>query len=515
MERYRRFALTALPILAACGSTAYVSSPTDKLGQDPSGEILPIATYLSDGSGKTIVFFLHGVNDHCPGYGIDPTYGWLNEQTQRKLGLKVVQTPKAKERKSYSEIVLPDAGFSDAELSDESKITVRAQDYAYVGQGPMPRLQVVEITWSELTQWLKRKQIGNDLQNPEQTTIELRKDPRLWCLKDIDSLYRRPPRRSLVNRYLKEHTLDRSLVDAIIYSGAYGRRIQNGLAEALCAILDPSWTVPKPPDYTWMPDVRCDWSKVEINEHSKYIFVTHSLGGRILYDTLLGLMKTQVRPEIEIFSKEYTDRSDPVVSKIARQTSIIYMMANQLPLLGLSNVENDYDPTKDPRPMRLRLEATGTVTDEEIERLKLLRDATDNLRKRYPEVLINENVDMQDTDSGATLEPKRLLAKECTNVPPTNIFAAKRAADDPNLPPLKIVAFSDTDDLLSWPIPPWYMEKQKCAPKLDIVNVYVQNATRWFGLFSNPGTAHGGYFQNNQVWELMRCGGKGAKLERC
>jgi hypothetical protein len=83
------------------------------------------------------------------------------------------------------------------------------------------------------------------------------------------------------------------------------------------------------------------------------------------------------------------------------------------------------------------------------------------------------------------------------------------------LPVLDIVAFSDTDDILSWPIPAWYMGGQICAPKLRIVNAYVHNTTRWFGLVANPGAAHSGYFTNPDVWNLMRCGAKEGKLRPC
>jgi hypothetical protein len=44
------------------------------------------------------------------------------------------------------------------------------------------------------------------------------------------------------------------------------------------------------------------------------------------------------------------------------------------------------------------------------------------------------------------------------------------------------------------------------VPKIgdvEVVNLYVKNATRWFGLFESPTRAHGNYAKNMDVLRVM------------
>ena len=59
----------------------------------------------------------------------------------------------------------------------------------------------------------------------------------------------------------------------------------------------------------------------------------------------------------------------------------------------------------------------------------------------------------------------------------------------------EIVAFSDPSDLLTWTVPK--------LPTVEVRNVAVRNATRWFGLFASPTKAHSGYAKQKSILELM------------
>jgi hypothetical protein len=96
-------------------------------------------------------------------------------------------------------------------------------------------------------------------------------------------------------------------------------------------------------------------------------------------------------------------------------------------------------------------------------------------------------------------------------------FALLQGASYPQSPPIQIkcgtegekspynpviLAFNDTNDILSWRIP---ADEPR---RFRYVNVEVQNKHwRWFGLYEDAGAAHSGYFVNfDQVWAAVACG---------
>ena len=76
---------------------------------------------------------------------------------------------------------------------------------------------------------------------------------------------------------------------------------------------------------------------------------------------------------------------------------------------------------------------------------------------------------------------------------------------------LQIIAFSDPNDILSYPIPPRfadrYLDSRLCS-EITNVTLNIAHPTSLFGLadFANPGEAHGGYDKDERVIELMAHG---------
>jgi hypothetical protein len=60
---------------------------------------------------------------------------------------------------------------------------------------------------------------------------------------------------------------------------------------------------------------------------------------------------------------------------------------------------------------------------------------------------------------------------------------------------VQVVAFSDPSDVITFRVPR--------IGDVDVVNLYVQNATRWFGLFESPHAAHSNYARNKAVLSVM------------
>jgi hypothetical protein len=60
---------------------------------------------------------------------------------------------------------------------------------------------------------------------------------------------------------------------------------------------------------------------------------------------------------------------------------------------------------------------------------------------------------------------------------------------------VQVVAWSDPSDVITFRVPK--------IGDVDVVNLYVQNAHRWFGLFESPSKAHSDYAKNKDVLRVM------------
>jgi hypothetical protein len=81
--------------------------------------------------------------------------------------------------------------------------------------------------------------------------------------------------------------------------------------------------------------------------------------------------------------------------------------------------------------------------------------------------------------------------------------------DEKQQQPINIVAFSDVNDLLSYAVPETWQTSlfPEAANGFRFINYPVRNA-RWaiLGIFANPSTAHGGYWDNRTVIRALTDG---------
>ena len=170
------------------------------------------------------------------------------------------------------------------------------------------------------------------------------------------------------------------------------------------------------------------------------------------------------------------------------------MMANQLALLGLANVPSSHDPGQGVFPYRLHfpggpgtLGATATAS------------AGDAAPRRCTDAAIPE------------WDVLRLLARTRRNwARASNVAVAQ----------LQIVAFNDTNDLLTWHVPNWYDQRADgCdgdAPgaRVGVVNVFLTTSPPLL-ILENPVAAHDDYFRSASVWQAIRCGGTRGRIDAC
>ena len=152
----------------------------------------------------------------------------------------------------------------------------------------------------------------------------------------------------------------------------------------------------------------------EANPNSKVVFITESLGSKVLFDSLMRLYNLRRKDVSPCQEKD---------NNILRNVQTIYMMANQLALIELG--------TEEP--------------------------------PRY--------------------SWKRLFEEDCL---PEN---------------LTVVAFSDPNDLLTFPVGAII---NQYSNRIRVIDIAVNNnSTSLLGIFNNPFKAHTKYFKNTKVLDLL------------
>jgi hypothetical protein len=120
-----------------------------------------------------------------------------------------------------------------------------------------------------------------------------------------------------LNADLKFQLLDARLLDAVMYAGAYKTTLKQSLSQTLCRVVrdDGSGPVAEGPP--------CSWSEVgtQVAQTRRLIFLTHSLGGRMIFDVLADLLN---------------DRTSAAYA-VLRNGFQVYMFANQISLLELTD----------------------------------------------------------------------------------------------------------------------------------------------------------------------------------
>lgn len=482
--------LMAVMAIAISGCTC-LSVYTPTKGERPGsgslklGEVASLQGVIKKESkniNTVTVIFIHGVGDTLPGYAVGDERckesakinrtAWLNPTAKSVIGLDdpgpQVDTA----------ITAGDIGIGTPADAHREVIHLRYRQFEwhYAGQHSVISLHAFEITWAPMTCWIKDTLLGYDAakispfsslaggSDREPCGVRQKKN----CGAKMNAATERdpPPPRVLVNGSLKWTLVDRALSDAVIYAGTYGEAIQRGVAAALCRIANDDAPSQLAVSEANLTKKKCQWPISSSLKGQRFIFVTHSLGGRILFDTLVGLQDTTGRYEKfpNAFSTDEVKRAAPNVKAMLSRTIGIYMMANQLSFMGLTDIPIGAPMTK----------------------LKpYLLSSVDRSARGGP---------MRDTYPLLTLLSERAAG---------SVTGRKKI-------PLNIISFNDTNDLLTWQIPAWYegATSTNGADVVHISDVFLKNAPHWFWLWEWPTTAHAGYLSSPRVWQVIKCGAR-------
>ena len=234
----------------------------------------------ADGSRELKILMIHGIGRHSPGYS-----GRLTEHLMPALGLTI----KSEARKK---IELWERAVSDKPVGT---LSVRL----YLSPDRSRRLVFYELTWS-------------DVFEEERRTIA------------FDNSKEYASRRTELNGLLKKFFNDH-IPDAFIYLSDARVKIFASVQQSYCWMTSGDWE-----DLPNRISERCrlrNKDRIKYMRRDDFVFMTHSLGSRIAIDVLQDETGLVRRP------KAYPQ----AMKEAAREREVrIYMLANQLPLIGLS-----------------------------------------------------------------------------------------------------------------------------------------------------------------------------------
>ena len=243
-----------------------------------------IAPGLAKLNGKTKVLMVHGVGDRLPGY---------STEFLEKLSNELKLTAKSS---TYKDIQL--MSFSDPEKKLGNLRVTRLQN-----ENSSKELWFFELTWSEITRDQK-------------------------SILAFDNSGEFSFRRAKVNDMLKVFTND-TAPDPILYLGESRELILRSFAQAFCWMSKDNWN-----DIPGNGRHGCDFSNgIGDNfNQDEIVFISHSLGSRIVIDGLTRIVSLLERPD----QKTILNTIDRKKREALQKKHIhIFMLSNQLPMLQL------------------------------------------------------------------------------------------------------------------------------------------------------------------------------------
>jgi hypothetical protein len=332
-------------------------------------------------------------------------------------------------------------------------------------------LVVDEINWWPLVLSLKCRRVmvpEAHLAGPDRGLLEFCSNPKAqnpdgtlryfpWVTpEDAAQLEAIKPRGVWLNRNLKVNLVDWGLADVLLATGPLDGILRDGIRQLMAksAAFDPSRAAASPSageaneHYNWKAQL--DSGKTMDQE---FVGVTHSLGAYLFFNALNPDAATSA-PKPPQPQATMTDDKDAALRYILERTSLVYFFANQIEPLEIANLE--VTPASAASFPSRGLDAPPAPTAP-----------AENFR-----ALVNRWKQMQ-TDFQTTLHPDDAAARM----------------------KVQVVAWNDPSDVITFRVPK--------IGDVDVVNLYVQNAHRWFGLFESPGAAHADYARNKDVLRAM------------
>ena len=236
--------------------------------------------------------------------------------------------------------------------------------------------------------------------------------------------------RAKVNHAIKSF-MNQTIPDLLAYRGIEQEKIHRAVSESTCWTFAGGWDdLPVKGSHICKLDAH---DKIDNILNEDHFFVSHSLGSRIVIDTL-----SQTVDIVEDLAPT-SDVAQKLFHTLQHKEMNLFMLSNQLPLLQIGQKKPDITEN---------IEAYCTAAE-----------------KKYAQ---------------------RIFQK------------------------LNLVAFSDPNDILSYPVPPYYADyhiDSRLCPNIINVNLNVTHNKKLFGVnFANPAEAHSGYLEDDRIIAMIADG---------
>lgn len=280
-------------------------------------------------------------------------------------------------------------------------------------QLPGGTVHATAMRWSPVTEPLKARLCADQSR------------PSALCERQVPKAEPYPYQRAALNRAVKDGLLNDCFADAVIYGGVAGRQISEQVEKAVEAAMGPDGGGTSP-----------------ARARNPLVFISSSLGSKVVLDAV-DRMQGSPGPKAIAANRFESD----IVQ--------IFMSSNQIPLLGLAN-----------------LDLQG-------------RELPANQAAADPKATTG-------SQSGKPLpeDPLRSLLQR------RQIKLIAR--------PLTVVAFTDPNDLLSYTLAPYAVGSAD-----RVIDVLVSTDTTYAGLIAWPPTVHTRYLHRPAVRSLIACGTSG------
>jgi len=234
------------------------------------------------------VMMVHGVGTHHPGYATR-----IRENLALKLGLNVFS-------RRDKDIALIDP-------QDKKTVIGNLRATRMQNESASKDMIFYELTWSKNTSLQKR-------------ILDY----------DISGLYEH--KRAAFNHTMKKF-LDDVIPDPEIYLTDKNDYILNATKQATCWMLSRSWEQLRP-DQKQVCEVS-SFNQIKDLSRDNIIFITHSLGSKILMDSLSDIVNTVTSEEVRQSMNRHRDVR-LIIEDLKNKQMTVFMLANQLPLLQIA-----------------------------------------------------------------------------------------------------------------------------------------------------------------------------------
>lgn len=253
------------------------------------GNLLPGIDDLFENKQIVKVMMVHGVGTHTPGYATR-----IRENLALKLGLNVFS-------RRDKDITLIDPEDKKTVIGNLRVTRMRNEDAT-------KDMIFYELTWSQNTSAQKR-------------------------ILDYDTSGLYAHKRAAFNHTMKGF-LDDVIPDPMIYLMDKNNRILNATKQSTCWMLSRSWKQLEP-NKKQVCEVSSFNQMKDLSRHN-IIFITHSLGSKILMDSLTDIVNTISSVEIQQDIKQHRD-AKLIIEELKNKEMTVFMLANQLPILQISS----------------------------------------------------------------------------------------------------------------------------------------------------------------------------------